>query len=597
MPRNSLSLVLIAMALGACGPADAPEQGERVIYRHSMDGVPGSLDPARASSVYNKFLAVNLFDTLYRYRYLARPYALAPNLALELPQVSEDGLVYTIRLKKGVRFVDDPAFPAGIGREVTAQDFIYSIQRHFDPGTLAEGAWLWQGRIVGLDDWKAAGSDYAQTVPGLRALDNHTVRVELTAPFPQFTHTLAQGYAAIVPREAVDHYGKGFSNQPVGSGPFTLASIDSARAVLLRNPNYHGDAFALDAEGFDPKRHDGLGLQQLSGRRPPFVDEVIIEFITEDASRWNALVSGDAHLIKVPAGQFDQVLEKRQPLTLKPEFTERFRYDASLESGFVYTNFNMADERIGYHPDPEQDVRNRALRCAMVKAFDWGRRNASFYSGIGRIFPGIITPGVPEFDAEANHEYVRHDLEGAKRLLARFGWNATNLPVLEYGFPASVTERQMFEQFRGFMVELGFPPERVQPLTFASFADYYRAYSNREVMLITSSWTMDYPDAENTMQLFFGLNQSPGSNSSNYSNPRFDELYRSSATLAPSEARTEMFREMNQQVIEDCASITGISRTLLFMWDRDLVMVPDRSFVGGFYLRFVDFDRAAEDQQ
>jgi len=562
-----------------------------------MDGVPGSLDPARASSVYNKFLAVNLFDTLYRYRYLARPYALAPNLALELPQVSEDGLVYTIRLKKGVRFVDDPAFPGGIGREVTAQDFIYSIQRHFDPGTLAEGAWLWQGRIVGLDDWKAAGSDYAQTVPGLRALDNHTVRVELTAPFPQFTHTLAQGYAAIVPREAVDHYGKGFSNQPVGSGPFTLASIDSARAVLLRNPNYHGDAFALDAEGFDPKRHDGLGLQQLSGRRPPFVDEVIIEFITEDASRWNALVSGDAHLIKVPAGQFDQVLEKRQPLTLKPEFTERFRYDASLESGFVYTNFNMADERIGYHPDPEQDVRNRALRCAMVKAFDWGRRNASFYSGIGRIFPGIITPGVPEFDAEANHEYVRHDLEGAKRLLARFGWNATNLPVLEYGFPASVTERQMFEQFRGFMVELGFPPERVQPLTFASFADYYRAYSNREVMLITSSWTMDYPDAENTMQLFFGLNQSPGSNSSNYSNPRFDELYRSSATLAPSEARTEMFREMNQQVIEDCASITGISRTLLFMWDRDLVMVPDRSFVGGFYLRFVDFDRAAEDQQ
>jgi len=585
------------MALGACGPADAPEQGERVIYRHSMDGVPGSLDPARASSVYNKFLAVNLFDTLYRYRYLARPYALAPNLALELPQVSEDGLVYTIRLKKGGRFVDDPAFPGGIGREVTAQDFIYSIQRHFDPGTLAEGAWLWQGRIVGLDDWKAAGSDYAQTVPGLRALDNHTVRVELTAPFPQFTHTLAQGYAAIVPREAVDHYGKGFSNQPVGSGPFTLASIDSARAVLLRNPNYHGDAFALDAEGFDPKRHDGLGLQQLSGRRPPFVDEVIIEFITEDASRWNALVSGDAHLIKVPAGQFDQVLEKRQPLTLKPEFTERFRYDASLESGFVYTNFNMADERIGYHPDPEQDVRNRALRCAMVKAFDWGRRNASFYSGIGRIFPGIITPGVPEFDAEANHEYVRHDLEGAKRLLARFGWNATNLPVLEYGFPASVTERQMFEQFRGFMVELGFPPERVQPLTFASFADYYRAYSNREVMLITSSWTMDYPDAENTMQLFFGLNQSPGSNSSNYSNPRFDELYRSSATLAPSEARTEMFREMNQQVIEDCASITGISRTLLFMWDRDLVMVPDRSFVGGFYLRFVDFDRAAEDQQ
>jgi ABC-type transport system substrate-binding protein len=580
--------VLLAFVLAACEPETAREAAPARVYHHALDGVPGSLDPAHSSSVYDKFLAVNLFDTLYRYRYLARPYELAPNLAADLPQVSADGLVYTIRLKQGARFIDDPAFPGGAGREITAQDFIYSIQRHFDPATLAEGAWLWQGRIKGLDAWKAAGSDYEQPVPGLQAVDDYTLRIELTAPFPQFPHTLAQGYAAVVPREAVDRYGRGFSNHPVGSGPFRLVSIDSARAVLERNPAYHGAPFDLAQEGFDPQRHQALGLEALSGRQPPFLDKLVIEFITEDAARWNALVSGQSQFIKVPAGLFDQVLEERQPVILKPEFERRFQHDASVESGFVYTNFNLADERIGYHPDPARNERNRALRCAIVKAFDWQRRNRSFYSGIGQVFPGIITPTVPEFDAQANRDYIEHDLEGARRLLQQNGWDTSNLPVLESGFPSSVTERQMFEQFRGFMVELGFPPDRVRPLTFASYADYYRAYSSRDVMLITSSWTMDYPDAENTMQLFFGPNASPGSNSSNYNNGRYDELYRASAVLPPSPERNRMYQEMNRMVIEDCASITGIARTLLFLWDRNVTMVPDRSFVGGFFLRYVD---------
>ncbi len=102
-----------------------------------MDGAPGSLDPAHASSIYANFLVVNLYDTLYRYRYLAKPYEITLNLAAAMPQISEDGLSYTIVIRKGVKFSDDPAFAGGAGREVTAADFVYSIKRHFDPATLA----------------------------------------------------------------------------------------------------------------------------------------------------------------------------------------------------------------------------------------------------------------------------------------------------------------------------------------------------------------------------------------------------------------------------------------------------------------------------
>ena len=464
-----------------------------------MDGAPGSLDPAHASSIYANFLAVNLYDTLYRYRYLARPYEITLNLAAAMPEISDDGLVYTIAIRKGVKFSDDPAFADGAGREVTAADFVYSINRHFDPATLSRGAWLWQDRIVGLDAWKDNGSDYGQEVPGLTAIDSHTIRIELKLPFPQLIHTLAQGYSGVVAREAVAKYGRELANHPVGSGPFTLLRIDSARATLEPNPNFRWEPFSLDEEGYDPDSQGKLGLEVLEGRSPPLVDRLHIDFITEQAARWNAFTAQNIHFIKVPVSQFDHVLANRDPIKLNPDLAQLYRFYSSLESGFVYTNFNLDDQRIGYHPDPEQNERNRALRCAITKGFDWQKRNEIFYYGIGHVFPGIIPPVVPEFNHLANHRDIEHDVEGARRLLEEYGWNEDNLPVLDYGFPSSVEDRQMFEQFRSFMTDIGYPREKVRPLTFATYGDYFRAYSRRNVMLITSSWTMDYPDAENTM--------------------------------------------------------------------------------------------------
>jgi ABC-type transport system substrate-binding protein len=598
---KSLRTLLVILALAVTASCDSPapnpetDNNSYSIYRHSMDGAPSSLDPAQASNIYANFLAVNLFDTLYRYKYLARPYQLEPNLAEGLPEVSADGLIYTIRIKPGVHFIDNPAFPGGKGRAVRAEDFIYSIKRQFDPETRAQGAWLWQGRIAGLDEWKENGSDYGQEVPGLKALDERTLQIQLISAFPQLTHTLAQGYSAIVPREAIDHYGPEFSINPVGSGPYRLQVFNSARAVLVRNTGFRQEPFSLEGEGFDPEVHNLFDLEPLEGLSPPFTDRIEIEFIAEDASRWNAFLAGELDFIKVPVSQFDQLLESKDPLTLKPVFDNKYHLLANLESGFVHSDFNMSDRRIGYHPEAGQNDKNRALRCAIIKAFDWPKRNEVFYYGIGQVFPGIIPPAAPEFDPAQSMSSVQRDLEGARSLLDQHGWTAENLPVLEYGFPSSVTERQMFEQFRSFLGEIGYPPEKVRPLTFATYGDYARAYLNREVMLITTGWTMDYPDAENTVQLFFGPNVSPGSNSANYINEEYDKLYRSSSGMQASPMRTAMYRNMNRIVIDDCVTISGVSRKLLLLWNRELKMLPDRSFVGGFFFRFVHTGGAGAD--
>jgi len=587
-----LHRIAVAAALvltAACSePANDSGAAEATVYRHAMDGAPRSLDPAQASSVYAKMLVVNLYDTLYRYKYLARPYELTPNLADGMPQVSTDGLIYTIRIKPGARFIDDAAFPGGAGRAVTAEDFVYSLKRHFDPATRSRGAWLWQDRIVGMEQWKTDGADYDAPVPGLRAIDERTVQIQLITPFPQLTHTLAQGFAAVVPREAVEHYGAGFAINPVGSGPYRLDGFDSSGATLLRSESFRHEPFSLEAEGADPAAAGTGSFEHLEGRAPPFIDRIEVQFIAEDAARWNTLIAGEADFIKVPVSQFDSVLASRAPPRLNAEMAARFDLAANLESGFVHTDFNMDDPAIGYHPDPDQDARNRGLRCAIVKAFDWERRNEVFYYGIGRVFPGIIPPVAPEYDTSQDRTWTERDLDGARRLLRESGWHADNLPTLEYGFPSSVTERQMFEQFRSFMADIGYPAEKIRPLTFATYGDYARAYLNREVMLVTTGWTMDYPDAENTMQLFFGPNASPGSNSANYDNPEFNRLFRASATLRPSPMRTSMYRNMNRILQEDCATISGISRTLILVWNREYTMLPDRSFVGGFFFRFVD---------
>ena len=583
--------VFAAALLSGCGEPDTGAADSGTVYRHSIDGTPTTLDPARAATIYSTVVVVNVFDTLYRYKYLARPYELAPNLATGFPEVSDDGLTHTFRIRSDARFADDPAFPAGAGRPVTVHDLIYSLKRHFDPTQRSQGAWLWSDRIKGLNAWGENGADYAQPVEGLKAIDNHTLRITLTEPYPQLIYTLATSFSALVPREAVDHYGREFGVKPVGSGPYMLASFDNTLARLERNPNFKREPLDLAAEGFDPEALGELGLERLDGQTYPFIDRLEIHFIEENAARWSAFSSGEVDNVMVPNEQVESVLSNRDPVEFQPGIRERYHGHAGLEAGFVYAGFNMADERIGHHPDPQRDAANRALRCAIRNAFDWQARNDTFYYGIGKIFPGVIPPVVPEFDPDRSRESVRRDLKKGRALLAEHGWTADQLPELTYGLISSVQQRQMYAQLRAQMVELGFPMDKIGTDTFASFGDFSRAMKNRRLDLLFLGWTLDYPDAQNTLQLFYGPNETPGSNNFNYRNPEFDALYDQAATMQPGPERTALYRRMNDMVIDDCVAISGLSRTRIHLWNKNVAMLPDRETLGGFFMRFVDVER------
>ena len=591
---------MLLAAVAACQPGTDVAEREpagRKVFRYSLDSAPTSLDPVRASTLYANQIVVNLYDTLYVYKYLQRPYELRPSLAAAMPDISPDGLTYTIRLRSSVRFADDPAFPDGRGREVTAAVFVYSLLLHFDPETRPAGAWLWQGRIEGIDEWKSAGSDYAAEVPGLRALDRYTVQIRLVRPYPQLVYTLAMGFAAVVPREAVEYYGREFSVKPVGSGPFRMVSYDTTQAILVPNENSVQPPVDLAYEGYDPATQSGFGLEAIDGRVPPFIDRLEINFIKEGSARWSSFTKdNEIQFAGLPMEQVERVLDSTDPVVLRPAFAAKYHMRAQPEAGFVFSTFNMDFPEFGYNPDPERERRNHALRCAMISGFDWAARNESWYANLGRVFPGIIPPVVPEFDPALDDTSVRYDPERARELLSANGWNAGNLPELVYGTTPGPTSRLFFEQFRAWMMRIGYPAEKIILQTYATFGDIAKAWSNSELPMVSKGWGLDYPDAENTLQLFFGPNASPGSNDANYRNPEYDRLFREAAVMLPSPERTALYRRMNELVIDDCVAISGLSRVGIALWHKNVIAFPDNNFVGGRFLNYVDVGSAAPEQ-
>ncbi|WP_099018149.1 ABC transporter substrate-binding protein [Marinicella litoralis] len=596
MKLNQLLLFLFLGLLSACQQQDNNDgnmnheaQVDKKIYRHSEDGKPTSLDPIKASTIYSNLMAVNIFDTLYAYKYLKRPYELKPNLATQMPTISDDGLTYTIEIKPNVYFTPHASFAGGLGREVKAKDFVYSIKRSFDPANGGTGAWLWQGKILGIDQWKADGANYDQVIEGLKALDDYTIQIKLTQPYPQLIYTLAMGFSAITPREVVESLGQEFGSKPIGSGPFILTSFNSETAYLIKNQDFRAEPLDIYFEGYDPAKHKSYGLESLQGKNAPFIDELEVHFINESSSRWHSFTKGnEIQYTTVPKDKQNAVILQHDPILVHPQISKNYHYTYGTEAGFVYHGFNMDDPTFGMRGDEEHDKNSHALRCAIRKAHNWSQKNRAFYFGLGQVFPGIIPPSVPEFDPNLSTESIELDIEGAKTLLAEHGWNNDTLPEFEYHVTGSVLQKQFYEQMRGFLNKIGYPSNLIKYKPYPSFGQFNKAIKNRQSPFFFLGWTLDYPDAENTLQLFYGPNQTPGSNNFNYSNPAFDQLFEQSSTMLPSPQRTALYRQMNQMVIDDCVVISGLARNKINLWHKNVITFPDREIVGGFHLRYVD---------
>jgi len=222
---TSTALVL-TLALPAIAQDYTPDpnahQGGSIVITYKDD--VATLDPAIGYDWQNWSMIKSLFDGLMDY--VPGTTTLRPGLASSY-EISDDGTVFTFHLRAGVKFHN--------GREMTADDVKYSLDRVTNPATQSPGAGFF-GSIAGYD---AMADGSATALAGVEVIDPLTVRISLARPDATFLHVMALNFASVVPKEAVDAAGADFGKLPVGTGAFKLAEWTiGQRLVFARNTDY-----------------------------------------------------------------------------------------------------------------------------------------------------------------------------------------------------------------------------------------------------------------------------------------------------------------------------------------------------------------------
>jgi len=304
MHRRGLFLRMLAAAAatsrGAPASAAAPE---RKVLRYAFAIAETGFDPAGIEGTSNT-IASEIFDAPLQFAFLGAPGTMRPNTLVAMPEVSADYRTFTLRVKPGIHFADDPAFK-GCRRELVAADYVYSYKRLYDPRHKASFLFLLEDAgVLGLSELRrdaiASGRpfDYDREVEGLRALDRYTFEIRLAQASPRFLLNLTDSaWAGAVAREVVEYYGDRIAEHPVGTGPFRLAAWQRASKIVLeRNPAYREVFYDERAPAGDAMAEAAVAA--LQGKRLPLVDRVEIAIVEESQPRWLAFLNGEHELIE-----------------------------------------------------------------------------------------------------------------------------------------------------------------------------------------------------------------------------------------------------------------------------------------------------------
>ncbi|HVN96819.1 MAG TPA: ABC transporter substrate-binding protein [Syntrophorhabdaceae bacterium] len=600
-----LALLFLMVMVPACGNNPYPPESNKVIAYTALGEDPRTLDPAQVSDTTSAEILTQIYDALYQNAYLDRPYKVVPALAADYPvkhtfseNVVEKGITkkmtrmeYTFTLRDDIYFQDDPCFPQGKGRRVTALDVVYAIKRLADPAVQSTGYWLVANKIKGIDAFfkKAAAAgkaDYSQEIEGLKAVDDRTLRITLTEAFPAFIYVMSMPYTAPVAHEAVEYYNAsgrdGFSRHPVGTGAFKLKSWKRQhRIVLERNPNFRAEYYPLTGAPGDAEK----GLLDDAGKRLPFLDEVWYSIISTAQPVWLLFLQGYLDTSGVPQDQFDRVVTKN--LELSGDFIKKgISLEIASDLDIYYLAFNMRDPVLG---------KNKYLRQALSLAYDTDLYNEIFMNGRAINAQGPLPPGIFGYDPLLKNPYKTYDLTKAKELLARAGYpdgidEKTGKQLeLTYDIGSDSTRAREVAAFDMRCFEQLGIKMKLQVNTWSQQLE--RSHKGT-FQMFSLGWVADYPDPENFLQLLYGPNAPPNPNSSAFSNPEYDRLYERMKGMEDSPEREAIIHKMVAIVTEECPWIFSFhspSYVLRHAWYKN----GKAHSISGNYKKYIRIDSGA----
>jgi oligopeptide transport system substrate-binding protein len=479
---------------------------DRQVFRYNQPEGISTLDPAYTRSQPMIWAAHQLYNTLVDIDDSLR---FVPALAKRW-EISEDGLTYTFYLRRDVFFHDNPAFAEGRGRLMNADDVVYSLDRIIDKSVASPGAWIFNGRV--------------DTLHPFQALNDSTFQLKLLKPFPPIVGILSMKYCSVVPKEVVKLYGKDFRRNPCGTGPFYMKSWEEGQALILhRNEKY----FERDSAG-----------QQL-----PYLDAVKISFLDNKATEFMEFQQGRLDFVNdIEASFKDEVLTKLGELKKEWKGKIVLNKHPYLNTEYLGIMFDSTNSLMISSP-----LKQKKIRQAMNHAIDRKKMMMYLRNSIGTpAESGFIPAGFPSFNANSVKGYG-YDPEKARQLLREAGYNENadlitlkTIPI--YAELGAFVARQLEDV--GMQVKV----ETIQRATLLEET------SKATALFWRANWSADYPDAENYLGVFYSKNPAPP-NYTRYKNAAFDRLYEQALTETNDSIRFDMYRKMDQLVMNDAPVI------------------------------------------
>ncbi|MCX6126003.1 MAG: ABC transporter substrate-binding protein [Proteobacteria bacterium] len=567
-----------------CSRERAEKPGYKVFY-YRNDGKGKSHDPQMQYDTYSANAVALVFDSLYGYHYLKRPYELVPNLAAALPTYSEDGRTMRISLRSDVTFHDDICFAGGRGRAFKASDVVYTMNRFADVNVNDKGSvTLIEGLIVGLDDFvkksKATPGkmNYDQDfISGVRALDDHTIEISLTKPTTVVFTVLANRVLSIVPKECVDHYGLDFGFHPVGTGPFTIGYKNRKGDVILKKYARYHLKYPSEGEPGDLEK----GLLKDAGRALPIVDEVVLPVIEENQPAMLKFLRGDLDWVRLDGDSFRDIAVKSPDgsFSLKPPYDKRFSLYPAVDLSAFWWVFNMKDAVVG---------KNRKLRLAMAHAFNSKGFVEDIYNGRGQVVESMVPSSIAGNSKDVGVSWYPYDPVVAKKLLAEAGYpGGEGLAPIVLTYSSMPTIQRIYEYLRRDLAVIGIKLE----LETAPYTSYVEKFAKGGFQFSIGGWNADYIDAENFLMLF---TKEAVANELYYgggwSHPEYEDLFKQIKELRNGPERFALIKRMMELVKADAPYIPqftynriGLYAPWLKNWKRN--MADEREAV------FVDIDQ------
>ncbi|MCC6446052.1 MAG: hypothetical protein IT210_21685 [Armatimonadetes bacterium] len=570
----SLATALFLLALAGCSnnPYPPGETAGAVLYR-SIGDEPKSLDPSFAYDIFTSTIIDVIHPAYFQYHYLKRnPFVLELALGAEMPRrepyafsvrekgrlVPKTGEAWTFRIKRGVKFQDDPCFPGGKGREVTASDFLFSFRRMADPAVSCPVLSFFEDKIIGLHEYADRNrerarrkelADYRPPISGLKLdpKDPYTFRVYLNQPYPQLRYLMAMHFTSPQAHEALKYYNKeGLARHPVGCGPYRLAEFTPKQRIVLKaNPNRRPEYYPAEGEPGDRK----AGLLKDAGKPLPMIGTIVYRYVREGITGWNLFLQGYLDEWGVNQTNYQQVISKQGYLS-EEMVRKGVRMNREVAANIIYFAFNMDDPVVGgYTP------KKRKLRQAISLAMDAGAFIDLFCQGMGRPAEFLIPPGIFGYDPDFRNPYRRYNVEKAKKLLAEAGYpdgidpkTGERLTIYYDNAATDAAGRQyvglVTKQFESIGLRLESRSWRGIVLT--------DRVDQGKFQFVGSGWFADYPDAENFVFMIYGPNGRPGPNMSNYNNPTYNKLFEKMRAMDDGPERLAVIKRMRAIAVEDC---------------------------------------------